>query len=170
MTSPGKLDFGEIYDLHFAKIYNYVRYRVESAAAADDVASRVFERALDRLETFDSRKAPIEAWLFAIARNAVNDHLRAKRWLSWLPIDFLIEKAGGDPRPEEILMETESRREILEALRHLDERERNVLALKFGAGMTNRAIAGQSGLGESHIGVILYRAVKKLQSRLATAP
>ena len=35
-------DFTDLYDGHFARVYNYVRYRVSDAAAADDVTSRVF--------------------------------------------------------------------------------------------------------------------------------
>jgi len=76
-------DFAEVYDRYFDRVYNYVRYRVEDDAAADDVASRVFEKALGRWETFDPSRGEVDAWLFAIARSAVMDHFRSKRWRSW---------------------------------------------------------------------------------------
>jgi RNA polymerase sigma factor (sigma-70 family) len=166
----GDPDFAGLYDSHFAKVYNYVSYRVGDPAAADDVTSRVFERALDRLETFDPRSGPVEAWLFGIARNAVFDHFRAKRWLSWLPLDALSERPGRDPKNEDVLVQDESRRELRRALDGLSERERELLALKFGADMTNRAIAAHLEMGESNVGVILHRAVLKLRTALKEKP
>lgn len=172
MTSnpEGSPDFAGLYDRHFAKVYNYVSYRVGDASAADDVASRVFERALDRLETFDPAAGPIEAWLFGIARNAVADHFRAQRWLSWLPLDAFSERPGRDPKNEDVLVEDESRRELRRALERLSPRERELLALKFGADMTNRAVAEHLDMGESNVGVILHRAVLKLRTALKEKP
>jgi len=164
--APWLDEFAGLYDRCFAKVYNYVRYRVGDPAAADDVTSRVFEKALGGFARFDPRLAPAEAWLFAIARNAVNDHFRAKRWLSWLPFDVLGERPGRDPAADDYLLENEARQGILRRLEGLSERERELIALKFGARMTNRAIAAQVGLKESHVAVILFRALRKLRSKM----
>jgi RNA polymerase sigma-70 factor (ECF subfamily) len=169
-TPEGRPDFAGLYDGHFMKVYNYVAYRVDDAASADDVVSRVFERALDRLETFDPAAGPVEAWLFGIARNAVADHFRRRRWLSWLPLDAFAERPGRDAKNEDVLLEDESRRELKRALERLDARERELLALKFGADMTNRGIAAHLGIGESNVGVIVHRAVLKLRTALKERP
>ena len=153
--------FAGVYDDCFPKIYNYVRYRVGDAAAADDIVSRVFERALERFDRFDPSVGPAEAWLVAIARNAVNDHFRAggrRMEIAEPEIERLAEPADAA---------AEDRRELFRALERLEDRDREILGLRFGAGMTNRAIAEHLGLGESHVGVIVYRAVKKLQGALA---
>jgi RNA polymerase sigma-70 factor (ECF subfamily) len=163
---PEQPEFTDIYDRYFAKVYNYIRYRIGDPAATDDVASRVFEKALTGLESYDPHKGPIEAWLFGIARNVVIDHFRTKRWRSWLSLDAVSEKAWNDPKSGEALLKSEDRQEILIAMELLGEREREILALKFGAGMTNRAIAGQTGLNESNVGVILYRTIKTLRVAL----
>lgn len=157
-------DFAALYDRYFARVYNYVRYRVGDAASADDVVSRVFEKALDRLESFDRERGLLDAWLFAIARNAVADHFRERR--PGAPLDAAEALADGEPRAEEGLERDESARGLLSALRLLDERQRELLALKYGARVTNRAIAAQTGLTESHVGVLLHRAVKTLRSAL----
>jgi len=162
-------EFAVLYDRHFTKVYNYVSYRLGDPAAADDVVSRVFERALDRLETFDPASGPAEAWLFGIARNAVADHFRARRWLSWLPVDLFGERAAPDVKHEEALVQDESRRELRLALERLSARERELLALKYGAEMTNREIAAQLGIGESNVGVIVHRAVEKLREAMVKA-
>ena len=169
-ASNGNQDFSDLYDRNFAKVYNYVSYRLGDAAAADDVTSRIFEKALARLETFDPMSGPIEAWLFGIARNAVYDHFRAKRWLSWLPLDAFAERPSLDPKNEDVLIEDESRQNVRRALERLSARERELLALKFGADMNNREIAEQMELAESNIGVILHRAVLKLRSTLKEKP
>ena len=166
MTADPSDGFAGLYDRSFAKVYNYVRFRVAERAATDDITSRVFEKALGAFERFDPQVAPVEAWLFAIARNVVNDHFRSRRWLSWLPFDALGERPSGEVGTDERLVEDEARQSLLQQVERLSERERELIALKFGARMTNRAIAEQTGLGESHVAVILYRAVRKLRSEL----
>ena len=74
-----------LYDEYFPRVYNYVRYRCGDAEAADDLAAQTFERALSHLMHFDPQRAPFGAWLFAIARNLVSNHLRAGK-RSELPV------------------------------------------------------------------------------------
>ncbi|MBI3507562.1 MAG: sigma-70 family RNA polymerase sigma factor [Proteobacteria bacterium] len=168
MTSdpPETPDFATLYDRHFSQVYNYARWRLGDPAATDDVVSRVFERALAAFDRFDPAKGPVEAWLIGIARNAVMDHFRARRWTSWLPFDLFGDRPGPDPEAGAALAEDETRRELLSALKALDARERDLLALKFGAEMTNRAIAAQLGMTESNVGVIVHRAVEKLRAAM----
>ncbi|MBI5595434.1 MAG: sigma-70 family RNA polymerase sigma factor [Elusimicrobia bacterium] len=157
--TPG---FAELYDRSFPKVYNYALYRLGDPAAADDVVSRVFEKALERLASFDPSRGPADAWLFGIARNAVSDHFRERRWRA--PFELLESLIGDKDAGTERLVADEEQRALLAALEALDERQRELLALKFGGGMTNRDIAAQTGLSESNVGVLLYRAVKKLQT------
>lgn len=158
-------DFADIYDRYFSRVYNYARYRVGDAAAADDVVSRVFEKALDRLDSFDPRRGLIDAWLFAIARSAVADHFRERR-PPGPSVDEAESLPDGEPRIEEGLERDESARGLLRALDGLDARSRELLALRFGARMTSRAIAAQTGLSESNVGVIIHRAVRSLHAVL----
>ena len=89
--------FGALYDHYFARVYNYVRYRLPDAASADDITAQVFERALNKIDAYRPEKAPFAAWLFAIARNAVNDHLRRQQRRRWLSLDIL--GSGAAPSP-----------------------------------------------------------------------
>lgn len=158
--------FAALYDHYFPRVYNYVRYRVGSREIADDLVAEVFERVLSRIGTYQPDRAPFAAWLFAIAHNVVNDHLRAQRRRRWLSLDALREWASGQPQPEEATIHNETRTELLSALGCLDERERDLIALKFAAGLTNRRIAELVNLSESNVGVILYRAVRRLRVEL----
>ena len=159
--------FAAIYDHYFPRVYNYVRYRVRDAETADDITAQVFERALVSIGSYRPERGPFGAWLFAIARNAVSDHLRAQRRRRWLSLEVLRDRASAEPQPEEVAIHSETRAELLAAVARLSERERDLIALKFAAGLTNRRIAELTGLSYSNVGVILYRAVRRLRVKLS---
>jgi RNA polymerase sigma factor (sigma-70 family) len=158
--------FERAYESEFPRVYGYIRYRVGNGDTTDDLTSQTFLKALDRLSTFDPRKADMGPWLLGIARNLVRDHMRARRRWSWWPLDWLGDRPAPGPTPEQAAIQDEQQQRLLGALRALSERERDVLGLKFAGDLTNRAIAQLTGLGESHVGVIVYRAVGKLRARL----
>jgi len=158
--------FAAIYDHYFPRVYKYVRYRASDAEATDDLTAQVFERALANIGRYRPERAPFAAWLFAIARNAVSDYLRAQRRRRWLSLEVLRDRASRDPQPEEAAIRNETRAELLAAVARLSDRERDLIGLKFAAGLTNRRIAEITGLSESNVGVILYRAVRRLRTEL----
>lgn len=160
--------FAAIYDHYFPRVYNYARYRVGDAQTADDLTAQVFERVLVKIGEYRPERRPFAAWLFAIARNAVNDHLRAQQRHPWLSLEAVRGRASTAPSPEVVVERDESRSELLDAVARLSERERELVALKFAAGLTNRTIADLTGLSEGNVGVVLYRAMRRLRVVLAT--
>lgn len=158
--------FAPIYDHYFPQIYNYIRYRVEDAATTDDLTAIVFEKALVGLFRYRPDKAPFGAWLFSIARHTVTDHLRGKQRRVWLSLDAVAYRASDRQSPEYIAIENDTHQRLLDAVQQLDERERDIIALKFGASMTNRRIAEVTGLSESNVGVVVYRAIRKLRGMI----
>ncbi|MBI5622556.1 MAG: sigma-70 family RNA polymerase sigma factor [Elusimicrobia bacterium] len=159
----GPQDIGLVYDRFFRRVYNYVRYRVPDQATAEDVTAQVFEKVLDKLGTYKSKAGPFEPWLFAIARNAVHDHYRSLGWRRWLSLDAVLERPSQDPTPEEALAKDEGLAGLTAGLAKLGGREREILGLKFGAGLGNSEIASMEGLSESNVGVIVFRGLKKLK-------
>jgi RNA polymerase sigma-70 factor (ECF subfamily) len=156
--------FAAIYDHYYPRIYAYVRYRVRDAGLTEDITAQIFERVLANLSKYDAEQAPFAVWLFTIARHRVSDHHRAQQRRHLLPLDLVRGRASADPAPEEIVVRDETREALLVAVSRLSERERDILALKFGAELTNRRIAALTGLTESNVGVILYRAVRRLRA------
>jgi RNA polymerase sigma factor (sigma-70 family) len=158
--------FASAYEGEFPRVYGYVRYRVGDRDTADDLTSQAFLKALARLSSFDPRRGDLGTWILGIARNVVRDHLRARRRWGWLSLERLPEPAALQPTPEQRAIRGQQQERLVAALADLSHRERDVLGLKFAAGLTNRAIAGLTGLGVSHVGVIVYRAVGRLRARL----
>lgn len=158
--------FAPIYDHYFPRIFTYVRYRVPDAPTADDLTAHIFEKALVNMNAYRPERAPFGAWLFGIARNTVNDHLRAQRRRPWLSFDWLRNSPSPDPLPEAAAIRNVAYHRLLEAVARLNERERDLIALKFSAGLTNRRVAELTGMSESHVGVALYRALQRLRAML----
>lgn len=166
LLAEQSLAFIAYYDEYFPKVYNYIRFRCSDVSLTDDLTSAVFEKALAKFKSFSPVRGPFGAWLFAIARNEVNAHLRTLGRHPCLPIDDFQEHPSESPSPEQILIALENSHELLSAVEKLSERERDLIGLKFGARLTNRQIASMTSLSESNVGVILYRAIVKLRSQL----
>jgi RNA polymerase sigma-70 factor (ECF subfamily) len=142
-------------------LYAYVATLLRDPAAAEDVTALAFERAYRRRQTFDRRRGEERAWLFGIARNAALDELRRRRRLAQLaaePEDEEPEATAADGA------EVTLRRTVVRAaLAHLSAREREVIALKFHAGLSNVELAKVLGISESNAGTLLYRTMEKLR-------
>lgn len=158
--------FGELYQRSYERIYNYVRYRVSDRETAEDLTAQVFEQLLLHIGEYDAEKAPFDAWLFGFARNMVNRHHRAQQRRRWLSLDAIRGLRDKGKEVEEMVIQSENKTRMLEALKSLNGRQRDLLGLKFGAGMNNRQIAALTGLSESNVGVILYRAIHHLREEL----
>lgn len=154
----------QAFDRYYPAVFRYFRYRGADAETANDLAASVFERALAHLRQFDPRKSQIQTWLFTIAHNLSINHWKFQK--ETVPLDD--EMGDREDLPlEELVILTQDKEHVLLALQALDKRSREILALKFSGELSNREIAKLTGLGESHVGVILYRSLLKLRNRLA---
>ncbi|MBI4310800.1 MAG: sigma-70 family RNA polymerase sigma factor [Chloroflexi bacterium] len=156
--------FARLYEEFLPKVFHYFSYRILDTQLAEDLTSAVFEKALAKFKGYNASKASFSTWVFTIARNTLIDHFRVEGRRRTSNLDAAAEPTDGSPSPEEAVVKDEERRRLLACIARLPETEQEIITLKFGAGMTNRQIAGLLGLGESNVGVILYRAVRKLRN------
>ena len=161
--SVGNVDFETLYQIELPRIYNFFRYRVGDDQIAEDLTAETFEKAWKHRERYRQDLASFSTWLFIIARCIAVDHFRKRR-----PIVSLEEaRPLADPQVlEEEAQERADFRRLSVLLARLAERERELVALKFGAGLTNRAIARLSGLSESNVSTILHRLTRQLRAQL----
>jgi RNA polymerase sigma-70 factor (ECF subfamily) len=158
--------FADLYEACFPAVFQYIEFRCGDRTITPDLTAQVFEKVLRRLASYRPDKAPFEAWLFAIARNTVTDWKRSQRFRQVLPWDFLAKLRAPDPPPEEAALLTEERRCLKAALAQLDERERDLLGLRFSSGLKNCEIARLVGMNENHVAVLIFRALRKLRDLL----
>jgi RNA polymerase sigma factor (sigma-70 family) len=154
------LAFDRLYRSSRDDVYAYVASLVRDQAAAEEVTAAAFERAYRKRSRFDPGRGEPRAWLFGIARNAALDELRRRGRQAELtaePADLLAAPA------HESAEASERRLALAAGLARLEPRERELIALKFFAGLANSEIAVVVGVSESNAGTRLHRAVTKLR-------
>ena len=155
--------FESLYRSSRDDVYAYVMTLLRDQAAAEDVTALAFERAYRRRRTFDRRRGEERAWLFGIARNAALDELRRRRRVASLVTEPAEAESASDPDSGEVALR---RTAVQTALAALPAREREIVALKFHAGLSNAELARVLGISESNAGTRLHRAVTKLREAL----
>jgi RNA polymerase sigma factor (sigma-70 family) len=140
------------------RVYAYAAYRLGDGPDAEDATSDTFERALRYRHRDDRTKGEPIAWLLGIARRAVDD-LYATR----PPVAELTADVAG---PEDIEPETVRRLTVQKAVLTLDERSRELVALRYGADLTARQIAEMLGERTNTVEVALHRAHARLRASL----
>jgi RNA polymerase sigma-70 factor (ECF subfamily) len=163
VNSVGHVNFEAVYQTELPRIYNFFRYRLGNDQIAEDLTAETFEKAWRHRERYRADLASFSTWLFIIARRIAADHFRRRR--PTVPL----EEAARLANPQSLEEEAQERAEFAQlsaVLARLAERERELVALKYGAGLTNRAIARISGLSESNVSTILHRLTRQLRAQL----
>jgi RNA polymerase sigma-70 factor (ECF subfamily) len=156
-------DWEQVYAEQLPRVLNFFRYRLGSTAEVEDLTARTFEKAWRARHRYRRDLGGFATWLLTIARNVAIDHLRARR--RYEPLDAAAVVPSVDDTPERQAVQQSEAQRLATLLATLPPRERELMAMKYGADMTNRAIARATGLSESNVGTILHRAVESLRVR-----
>jgi RNA polymerase sigma factor (sigma-70 family) len=155
--------FAAFYSTYLPKVYRYISYRIEDTHLAEDITSTVFEKALTKYTSFQPEKASFSTWIFTIARNTLTDHYRRSHNQATVPLDDPLPVSSGGDSPEEDMEKAEELKLLNSCLAQLSPAEQEIISLKFGAEMTNRQIASSLAMTESNVGIIIFRAIRKLR-------
>ena len=165
MTLPAAklgFDFEALYRAARDDVFAYVAAVLRDRSAAEDVTSQAFERAYRKRKSYDARRGSERAWIFGIARNAALDELRKRKRTAQLDA----EPEDTAALPEEEADRALRRFAVRAALASLDARDRELIALKFHAGLDNAELAAVLGVSASNAGTRLHRALTKLREIL----
>lgn len=180
-----------LFETHFDRIVHYIGIRIGSIDDAEDLASEVFAKAVRSIVSYRDTGAPMEAWLFRIARNRVVDYLRDRgRKPSPMPLiqelvrsehllpdesegselDILADMVPGMADEQHDLVVNRYSPEEIASLRRamgkLSENHKQVLALRFGADMTPIEVAQVLGRTQGAVRTMQSSAIKKLRESM----
>ncbi|MCA9912618.1 MAG: sigma-70 family RNA polymerase sigma factor [Anaerolineae bacterium] len=162
-SNTDAVDWETIYWEQLPRLYNFFRYRTGDSDTAQDLTAQTWMRAWRFREKYRRDLGAFEAWLFQIGRNIANDYLREQyraplslEYLGTLPAEFSVEA--------EVQKKQDAQR-LYYLLSQLPSHEQEIIALKYGAELTNRAIAAVLNLSESNVGTMLHRTIQKLRQQ-----
>ncbi len=159
--------FGRIFDLYARPIYRFVASRVGRPSDAEDLTQLIFVKALEALPRYEARGVPFGGWLFKLARNAVIDHARTHR--EQVALDAAEDRPLDDAGPEAIAVLRDDLDAVARALTELTEDQREVIELRFFAGLSAREAAHAMGRQEGTIRGLQFRAIASLRRSLGIA-
>jgi len=156
--------FGRLFDHFHLPIYRYVASRVRQPSDAEDLTQLVFVKALEALPRYESRGIPFGGWLFRLARNSVIDHVRTSH--EHADLAQSADRAGRDAGPDELAETRQEIEAVRAALSTLTDDQRDVIALRFFAGLSAREAAVAMGKQEGTIRGLQFRAIAALRRQL----
>jgi RNA polymerase sigma-70 factor (ECF subfamily) len=167
-VSESTLDLAGLFQHYYPRVYNYLRYRVNAVEDAEDLIGMVFERAYTHRDQFNPNKGAFSTWLFRIAHNQlVNYYRKNKSRSNWetgveLPVDLVTPELS----PEAQLMHQETLLSLLRCLERLNERDQEIISLKFAGKLRNNEISEILDMPEKTVSVVLLRAVRRLRQEM----
>jgi RNA polymerase sigma-70 factor (ECF subfamily) len=153
-----------IYDRYFPEVYRFVRYRLSDEHVAEDIASDVFVRLLEAVETGRGPETNLKAWLLSTASHVVTDHLRKnyRRPESELPETM----PDGIPDPSQDYEKLERERCLKKAMSTLTDEQQYVVTLRFNQGYSLEETAGLMKKNVNSIKQLQFRALAALNRAL----
>lgn len=158
--------FGELYERHVGRIYNYIYYRTGNHHDAEDLTARVFVRALRHVENFEDKGVPFTAWLYRIAHNLVANWHRDRSRRPVIPLEKHVAVSELSEHPETEAIAVEQNEMLLEAIRRLPEDRQALLIFKFVERMSNAEIGDVMGRTEGAIKSLYHRTLNALRDEV----
>jgi RNA polymerase sigma factor (sigma-70 family) len=161
-------DFAQIYNEHVWDVYGFFGYRVGSREEAEDLTQQTFEKAMRAWRRYDPRRARAKTWLLAIAHNLLIDHYRRGRGVREEPLadERTAEEHHGESPGADAGLGLSP--ELDAALSALGDRERELIALRFGGDLDGAQIARIMQISVDNVHQILSRSLRRLRAELGS--
>ena len=156
--------FGRIFDAYVGPIYRFIASRVRSPSDAEDLTQLVFVKALEALPRYEARGIPFGGWLFRLARNAIIDQIRTRR--DHLSLVAAVTRETDDAGPEAKAALKDDLDRVAIALTELTDDQREVIELRFFAGLSVLETAVAMGRQEGTVRGLQFRAIAALRRSL----
>lgn len=148
----------QIYKEYHTKVLSYLKMHLYGDDIAEDLCSEVFYKVYEKIDTFDESKASISTWIYTIARNKMTDYFRVRKVTSEIPETY---EDGSDI--EEDVCNSETLDTLADALESLEERERNIIILRFYTGLTLKEIAERLDISYAYVKILQNKALSQMR-------
>ena len=156
--------FGELYEIHFERVYAYIARRVQDRAETEDLTADVFQQALANLKRFEWRGIPFAAWLFRIAANLITD--RWQRSGREIADEERVEAAQVSPKEIE---QVERQATLFRLVDSLPAEQHRVVVLRFVEQKSIKEVAREIRKTEGAVKQLQFRALSNLRARMEGA-
>jgi RNA polymerase sigma-70 factor (ECF subfamily) len=156
--------FGELYERYIGKIYTYLYYRTGNHNDAEDLTSKVFQKAFIHLPGYEIQGLPFSAWLYRIAHNIVANWYRDQGRRKVVGLDEAINRSAEEA-PELSAEKASEHEALLKLIRQLPEEKQQVLILKFAEGYSNAQIGEILGRSEGAVKSLYHRTLLSLREK-----
>ena len=147
-----------IYTDYHKKVLGYIVHKTNDIHAAEDLCSEVFLKVYEKLDTFDESKASISTWIYTITRNTLTDYFRTRKVSAEIP-----ETLCDTSSPEDEICNSETLEILAKALSKLDERERDIIIMRYYSGKTLTETAQLMNISYSYVKVLQNKALSELK-------
>lgn len=158
-------EFAGLYERYVDRLYRYALARTGSETVADDIVSETMVAALEGLARFDPTRGSFAGWLFAIAARKLADRGRRQG-----RVQRLVGRLRGAESSHEDTLETVIRGEeaatVRRLLARLSSRDRELVLLRYSAGLNSSEIAEALGMSSGAARVRLMRVLQRLAAEL----
>lgn len=162
--------FGILYERYYERIYSYVYFRTGNAHDAEDLTSRIFERAMKHIPNYQDQGVPFSAWLYRIAHNLVANFHRDRSRRRIIALDDVAQLIVQDEGPERVAQTNENREVLMAAIGRLPADRQELLVLKFVEHLSNAEIGDIMGRSEGAIKSLYHRTLLSLRDEMVPAP
>jgi RNA polymerase sigma-70 factor (ECF subfamily) len=166
--------FGELYDLHYPKIFGYVFRMTGDYAVACDITSETFLKAWIKIGAFQWKGISISSWFFKIASNEINQYFRKKKYKprTLMELSFFDREALSKPdwfsdASNETIFRLDQAEEFSNLHRKLTllpAKYREVIALRYFEEMSIAQIGEILGKKEGTVKSLLSRGLDRLKN------
>lgn len=150
-----------IYRDYHSKVLGYIRSKINNLQDSEDLAADVFVKVYEKYDSFDNTKASVSTWIFTITRNAVIDYFRTSK-----DYDDVPETIAADTSVEDEVCNNDMLDSLAKALRNLDERERDIIVMRYYEGVSLKDIADKMGISYAYVRVLQKKALQALRDYL----
>ncbi len=168
--------FGVLYEEHEGQIFRYILARTGQVVLAQDLTQEVFVRALDNIGQYHDRGSQFSSWLLRIAHNLITDYYRSaakRRCVDLSGVQTALADPSAVTEDDDPIAEAEKREQIakvLEALPGLSAWQREVISLRFGAGLHLAEAADVMGKSLGAVKTLQHQAIRKLRRMMGAKP